>query len=236
MTADNLLFKDFKMLKKHIKTFMAGAFIVLPLVATIGVIYWIGAKLGEIGSTLYQKLTETQVIPENGPISNESWKASLAGVLIVLLLIYFIGMLGNFWLFRNFFSLLDRMMSSVPGIKTVYESVRDLLKLFGSDHGQMGDVVIYTEPSTGVRKLGIVTNEKPAGLKPDDNSLAVYLPMAYMIGGPIIFARPEDVEKIDMSVETALKLAATAYVGTNPHPMKKLPKQQGAEKKTDASA
>ena len=43
--------------------------------------------------------------------------------------------------------------------------------------------------------------------------MLVYLPMAYMIGGPIVYAKPSELEYIDMPVEMALKLAATAFIG-----------------------
>jgi hypothetical protein len=36
--------------------------------------------------------------------------------------------------------------------------------------------------------------------------------MGYMIGGPIVFASPGDIQKLDMSVETAMRLAATAFI------------------------
>ena len=41
----------------------------------------------------------------------------------------------------------------------------------------------------------------------------LYLPLGYMIGGPIIYAPPEELEPVDMSAEVALKLAVTAFVG-----------------------
>ena len=187
---------------------MAGALIVIPLAATITVLIWVGSYLGKLG---YDLFTNTPVLQDN--FKGPTWLVSIIGILAVCVVLYAIGILANFWLFKKIFKLLDRMMSSLPGIKTIYESVRDLMKLFGSSNGQMGDVVIYTEPVTGVRKLGIVTNESPAGLKPDDKSVLVWLPMGYMIGGPIVFADPSHLEKIDMSVETALKLATTAFIG-----------------------
>ena len=195
-------------MKKHLKYLMSGALIVIPLAATVAILIWVGSYVGKLGYNLF---THTPILQDNykGP----TWAVPIMGILTVCIVLYVIGLLANFWLFKKVFKLLDRLMSSLPGIKTIYESVRDLMKLFGSSSGQMGDVVIYTEPVTGVRKLGIVTNESPAGLKPDDDSVLVWLPMGYMIGGPIVFARPDHIEKIDMSVETALKLATTAFIG-----------------------
>ncbi len=188
---------------------MAGVLIVVPLVVTIWFIIWIGRMLGGVG---YNMLNYIGLVDK----FDDTYKpyAGAIGILAVLIIVYFIGLLANFWMFNKVFGIMDRVLSSVPGIKTIYESVRDLLKLFGGGSSKMGHVVLYTTPHTGQRQLGIVTNQKPIGLAKDDNRVIVYLPMGYMIGGPCVYARPEDIERLDIPVETALKLAATAFIGT----------------------
>ena len=188
---------------------MAGALVIVPIGVTVWLISWIGATLGSWGENF---LRWVGILDKLHPkVVNY---AGVVGVLIALIIVYFVGMLANFWLFRKLFNFVDSTLSSLPGIKTIYESVRDLMKLFGaSGSGKMGYAVLYTLPETKIRMLGIVTNEHPRGLPNGDNRVIVYLPLAYIIGGPIIYARPVDLERIDMPVETALKLAATAFVG-----------------------
>jgi uncharacterized membrane protein len=194
-------------MNRHLKILMAGALLVVPLVATVWVVCWIGTKLGAVGYDLLDTMGLVETF-------RYQWLAGLVGVVIVVAGIYAIGLLANFWLFRKLFALLDHLLSVVPGVKTIYESVRDLMKLFGGGGKAMGYAVVYTDPATKVKRLGIVTNEHPQGLPPGDDSVIVYLPMGYMIGGPIVYASPADIERIDMPVEVALKLAATAFVGS----------------------
>ncbi len=42
--------------------------------------------------------------------------------------------------------------------------------------------------------------------------MAVYLPFGYMIGGVTVYVPREHLRELDMPVEQALKLAATAHV------------------------
>jgi uncharacterized membrane protein len=193
-------------MNKHLKIFVTGALILIPLAVTLGLIVWVGKKLGELG---YSLMDTVGIIEQIQP-EYRVWAGAI-GVVVVLLGVYLTGLMGNVWLFKKFFGMVDHFLSSVPGVKTIYESVRDLMKLFGGQKGSMGRVVLY-KPSTGVKMLGIVTNENPAGLPEGDTSVLVYLPLGYMIGGPIVYATPEQLESVDMPAETALKLAMTAFV------------------------
>ena len=195
-------------MKRHLGIFMSGALVVIPLGVTVWIIVWIGGALGGLGSQL---LEATGLLEQMNPTLQGF--AGLIGVVIVGVAVYLVGLLANFWLFRGMFRMLDRMLSRVPGVKTVYESVRDLMKLFGGDAKSIGHVVLFKPRDSRVKMLGIVTNEAPPGRPEGDNSVLVYLPMGYMVGGPIVFASPDDIEPLDMPVETALKLAATAFIG-----------------------
>lgn len=197
-------------MKKHIRILMSGALIVIPLAATAWVVTWITKGLAGLGEALLKQTTLDQHITP----AWHGWAIWL-GLLGALVALYLIGLMGRFWLFQRIFDAVDRLLSHVPGIKTIYESIRDLLKLFGGDAGKMGRVVLYSPPGSGMKMLGIVTNETPLGRPDGDESVIVYLPLGYMIGGPIVYAHPDNLDPVDMPVETALKLAATAFISTD---------------------
>ncbi|MBN1942485.1 MAG: DUF502 domain-containing protein [Phycisphaerae bacterium] len=207
---------------RHVKTFMTGVLILAPLAITIWLIVWIGTALGALG----YRLMDTVGLVEQFQPEYRVWAGAI-GVVVVLVGVFLTGLLGNIWFFKKFFALVDHLVSAVPGVKTIYESVRDLLKLFGGEKGSMGRVVLY-KPTGGVKMLGIVTNEAPAGRPEGDDSVLVYLPLGYMIGGPIIYAAPDQLEPVDMSAETALKLAMTAFVSVKDD-------EDGEEKNKEAS-
>jgi len=186
---------------KQIRIMFSGAMVLVPLVITVWVVWSLGAWLDGLGTKL---LPKDHMLPTG------------TGVLIIIGVIYVTGLLTHLWVFRGAFGLVERVFVRLPGVKTIYESVRDLLKLFGGDSQEMGRVVQYNVPGTDMSLLGILTNENPFGLAPDSphRKVAVYVPYSYMFGGPTFFASPEHIVDVDMSVEQCMKTAATAMVGT----------------------
>lgn len=190
-------------MKKHLTTFLAGAAVIAPVAITLYALWWAGSRLDNVGTSAVQTFW-----PRFHTFSG-------GGALLMLVLVYLTGLLTRWWLFQAALTRLEQMIVFLPGVKVIYESVRDLMKLFGGG-ASIGRVVQYKPPGTEVAMLGILTNEKPAGInaKNGQEKVAVFLPFSYMFGGPTIFVAPQDVEDVDMTVEHALKLAATAHLGS----------------------
>jgi len=175
--------------------------VVVPIGLTVYLIWWAGVSLDGLGRNM---------LPYWGLPPG-------LGAVIVIVAIYLIGLLTHFWIFRAFFSIIERIVSRLPGIKTVYESIRDLMKLFGGDAKSMGKAVQYKLPNTDVAVLGILTNDNPGGsaegADPGEKKVAVFVPFSYMFGGPTIYVSPQQVEELDMSIEQLLKICTTAHTG-----------------------
>ncbi len=190
-------------MKKHIRILVAGVMIVVPFAATVWVICWVGSTLDGFVKDI--------VAPDGQP--KPTWLFPGAGVLIVLVGMYLVGALTHWWVFRWALGLLERLFSRVPVVKSIYESLRDVLRLFGGEAEKMGQVVLFRMPGVDAKLLGIRTSTTPRATK-GENRVAVYLPMSYQLGGFTLYVPPESVEPIDMSVEEAMKIAATADVGS----------------------
>lgn len=191
-------------MKKQAKIFLAGALVIVPVAITLYVLYSVAASLDGLGTRMLQTFwPQAQAIPG-------------AGAVLLIAAVYCVGLLTHLWVFRNAFTGMERLVARVPGVKVIYESVRDLMKLFGGDSKSMGRVVEYRPPGTNVTMLGVLTNENPAGVGQSGGAkrVAVYLPLAYMFGGPTVYAEPKDLTELDMPVEKALRLAATANLGS----------------------
>jgi len=192
-------------MKRQIRIFLAGLLVVVPLAVAAYVVWVVGSGLDGLGNQAVRAVWPDAELPPG------------LGVLVLIVAIYIIGLLTHLWVFQWAFRLLEGLIARVPGVKVIYESVRDLMKLFGGDAEKMGKVVRYHPPGTDIDLLGIMTNENPAGIAESapDRRVAVYLPYAYMFGGPTIYVSPEHVHEVGLSVEQALKIAATAHVGAN---------------------
>jgi len=194
------------LVNKQIRIFFAGALVLVPLAITVWVVWSLGAWLDDLGRRAFESLG-TEIKPWPG-----------TGALILLAVIYGIGLLTHLWLFLGFFRLLERLVTYLPGVKTIYESVRDLMKLFGGGSRRMGRVVQYNVPETDISFLGILTNENPLGMPEGQppHKVSVYMPYSYMLGGITVLVSPENIVEVDMSVEQCMKLCATAQISSKP--------------------
>jgi len=195
---------------KLLQIFLAGVMVIVPFAITVWVIATVGQWVGDWGYAILTLGLDPATVPV------EEYTLRILGALVIILAILLVGLLTHVWVFRWVVGFFERLVQRVPGVKTVYESVRDLLKLFGRDtQHNMGRVVLYSPPNTQLQLLGILTTETPDGVAddPQGEMVALYLPMAFMIGGPVMYVPKSQVRELDMPVERALKLCATAQVG-----------------------
>ena len=83
----------------------------------------------------------------------------------------------------------------------------------GSNKPTMSKAVMVAVGNTGLRFIGFITREDfgdlPTGMGGDD-TVAVYLPMSYQMGGFTTMVPRSAVQPIDMSIEQAMRFAVTA--------------------------
>jgi uncharacterized membrane protein len=189
-------------MKKHLRIFLAGIMVVVPLAITGYVVWSAGAWVDDMGGRLLQTLGSLHKPPPG------------LGIVLLLAAIYLIGLLTRFWSFRVLFGWLERLMGRLPGVKTIYESVRDLMKLFGGEARRSGRAVMYKLPGTDVALLGIMTNDQPTGGRAAvEDRVAVFMPFSYMLGGPTILVPRKNLQEVNLSVDQVMKICTTAYVG-----------------------
>lgn len=207
-----------------VRTLLAGAAVCVPLAITAAAVYWAGAQLNSLAFGAATGMAEWGwLAPWKGHIL--ALKKFLAdfpgvGVVAILLLIYLVGLGMRFWLFAKGVSLMEAILVRVPLVKTVYGSIRDMMRFFGGDGSVTSKVVLYKLPGQDVRMLALLTNEHPIGLPAHHakGMVAIWLPMSYQLGGYMLYVPAEAIEPIEMSVEQLMKLAATAEIGSAPLP------------------
>lgn len=212
-----------KALRKQLAIFLAGVILIIPLALTIYVLVAGGIWLNDLGTNFLKDRCGVTVLPG-------------VGALAVLVAVYLVGLMTRLYLFRPIFSLIDRWMSSLPGVKIIYESTRDLLQLFGPESRRMGRAVIYRHPGTDMVLLGIMTNEVPVGIpQAPSHRVAVYVPLGAQLGGLMIYVPPEHLEDANVPVEEVLKVSAVAQVGSkivvgpNTPSLLKPPREEGPQ-------
>jgi uncharacterized membrane protein len=184
------------------RIFLKGLAAVLPITVTLYVLYWLGSTAESLlGRGLKMCIPERVYRPGMGVV---------AGLVLVLV----IGVLMNAWLFRTLFRWSEKLLERIPLVKTLYGAVRDLMGFFsGTEKKAMRKAVMVAVGNTPLRLIGFITREDfsglPAGVGGGD-TVAVYLPMSYQIGGFTTMVPRAAVQPIDMSIEESMRFAVTA--------------------------
>lgn len=186
------------------KIFFTGLAAILPIVITLAVLWWLGSTTEQVlGELLQAMLPDLLYFPGLGII---------AGIGLVLV----VGVLLRAYVVRGLFDWMERQMQRIPVVKTIYGMVRDMTRLMSGDiKEQFGQAVLITLPGTDFKLVGFVTREDFAGLPAnlgDEQTIAVYLPMSYMIGGYTLMLPRSRIEPLDLSLEDAMRFALTAGV------------------------
>jgi uncharacterized membrane protein len=178
---------------------------VIPLGVTLYVVYW----LFNTADSLFSRIGQHLLPP--------GWYFPGLGLIVAVLVVLGMGAILNVWDFgRLTLTAGSRWLERIPLIKTVYSGVRDLM-LFVSrpSDADSRHVVLVTLPGD-IRVIGFITDSEPAQAVPElgvgdgEKVLAVYLPMSYQIGGYALFLPERCLERIETTVEEAMRMVLTA--------------------------
>ena len=182
-------------------TLITGFITVLPIVLTIYLLYWLAVSSEQVmGTALRWALPAVVYFPGLGTI---------AGLIVVFL----VGLLMKAVLVRNLFSFGEQVLYRLPIIKTVYRAIRDLFDFFSPKKESFGRVVIVNFNNMEV--IGFITQEDPERLPEsfrNRDSVLVYIPMSYMIGGFTLLIPKADVRPCQMNMDEAMRFALTAGI------------------------
>lgn len=189
------------MFKYLSKTLLTGFITLLPMVLTIYLLYWLGISSEEVlGNALRSVLPENTYFPG-------------LGMFVGLMVVFIVGLMMNAYLVRKLFSLGEGVLYRLPLIKSVYRAFRDFFDFFSPNKEGLGQVVSVT--LNGMELVGFVTQEDQQRLPPsfrDRDSVLVYLPMSYMVGGYTILVSRSELRPLQMSRDEAMRFILTAGI------------------------
>jgi uncharacterized membrane protein len=119
--------------------------------------------------------------------------------------------LQNF-LFERLWSWFESVLSKVPLVKLVYNSVSDFISYFSGKNTERASRVVSVDIGEERRLIGFITDESPALLAASAETVAVYFPMSYQVGGYMMLVPLEQITLLDIPVEDAMRLVLTAGV------------------------
>ncbi|MBU2537632.1 MAG: DUF502 domain-containing protein [Proteobacteria bacterium] len=151
-------------MKKISQYFLNGLLVLVPVVATVYVVYLIFSKIDGIFR----------------------FNVPGGGFLLTVGLILVVGFITSNLLANKVVMLVDRIFARLPLIAMIYTSIRDLVHAFVGDKRSFNKPVqVAVDANNNIRVLGFVTRDDLNALG-IANSVAVYLPQSYNFAGNLI--------------------------------------------------
>ena len=195
------------------RVLLRGLALVLPVVLTIYVLCWVGAKAESV----------------LGDLIPQAYYEPGMGIAAGLVLVFAVGILTSFWLFDWLFAWAERQISRIPLVGTLYASIKDLAGFLPGGRKGPGFKEVVVANIAGSRLIGMVTREDfsdlPKALHGKDEVL-VYFPMSYQLGGFTVWVPRSAVTTVDLTVAEGMRFAMTGGMSTKPAGVQ-------LEKKTD---
>ncbi len=192
------------MVKFISKNIITGLVTLLPVALTLYLVYWLAVSAeSALGVMIRWALPDHLYWPGMGLI------ASLAGVFLV-------GLLMHTYVMQRLFAKGEQVLYQMPMVKSVYGAIRDFFDYFSPARKKdFQQVVAVTLGDPGMRVIGFVTQRLPEKLPEafhQEDSVLVYIPLSYMIGGYAVLVPRKMVQPLNMSLEEAMRFTLTAGV------------------------
>jgi uncharacterized membrane protein len=192
------------MLKSISKTLLTGFITLLPVVLTLYLLYWLAVSAESVLGRLIQLMLPQQLY----------WPGM--GVIAGLAVVFVVGLLMHAYVVQRLFARGEQILYHLPLIKSIYRAIRDFFEYFSpAREKEFEQVVAVSFGDTGMQVIGFVTQALPENMPQDfreKDSVLVYLPLSYMIGGYAVLVPCSAVRPLDMNMEEAMRFTLTAGV------------------------
>jgi uncharacterized membrane protein len=179
-------------MKRISQYFLQGLLVLVPVVATVYVVYIIFSKIDGI-------------FPFDMPG---------VGFLLTIALILAVGSVTSNLLANRIVNLVDRIFVRLPLIAMLYTSIRDLVNAFVGDKKSFNKPVqVIIDAANNIRVLGFITRENFDALGIVD-SVGVYLPQSYNFAGNLIIVHRSQVVPLDADPGEIMKLIVSGGVSS----------------------
>jgi uncharacterized membrane protein len=185
------------------RVFLRGLVVILPIAITLAIVYWLVVSAEALLGGIVRL-----VLPD-------SYYWTGLGVLLGIGIVLLAGLTVNVWFTQALLGRAEALMERIPVVKSVYGAIRDLATFMsGGKSKERFQKVVMVSVNEEMRLIGFLTREDftdlPAQLAATDDTVAVYLPMSYQIGGFTVYMPRSKVEPIEMTIEDAMRFTLTA--------------------------
>lgn len=128
------------------------------------------------------------------------------GVLITIAIITLVGILGSTYFSRQAMVFMNRIISRIPVINSVYSAIRDVLSAFvGKGKKFTNPVTFRVSKDSELQLLGFITQHDLSKLGIEEGKVSVYMPDSYAFMGNVIIVPSAYVTPLKCSSSEAMK-------------------------------
>lgn len=195
--------------------FISGLLVLAPLAVTI----WVFGKIFDLIGGSVRPLFEPY-LPRSLQSLTLLW--DVLATIIVLILITALGYLSRYVLGQYFGGLAERFIQSIPGVNTVYNTIKQIVDTFSAQHRSLFSKVVLVEfPRPGVQTIGFLTNRAQGELqaKGGPDLWTVFVPTTpNPTSGFLLLLPKSEIVELEMSVGEGMKMLISGGTVVPPTP------------------
>lgn len=198
--------------------FFSGLLLLAPLAVTLLVFSWLVQQVGgPFREWFFFYIPETLL---NAPNLSLIW--DVLATIIVLLLITLLGYVSRLVLGRYFGQVAERAINNIPGLGTVYRTVKQIVDTFSVQKRNIFEKVVLIQfPREGSWVIGFLTNQAKGEIqtRTERDLWTIFMPTTpNPTSGFLLLIPREDIRELDMSVGDAMKLIISGGTVIPPWP------------------
>ena len=201
----------FKKLQRRIRNiFITGLLITLPIALTYFILQFLFKNLDALSPVF------TKILIDMGAPIPDGYRIPALGLVITLLIVLAVG-----WFTTNFFgkqmiNLGESLVEKIPFVRKIYKGSKQVVQSIAhADTTAFRKVVLLEFPRRGMLAIGFVTGSARGEVQEytREDVLNVFVPtMPNPTSGFLVFAPPEDLTEIDMSIEDGIKYVVSGGI------------------------
>ncbi len=191
---------------------VAGILLLIPSITTIYVFTKLFGLIDSILPNIFHAIF---------PFLPEKWGIPGVGVVLILILSYFVGLAAKNYFGRMIIDTGNAIIASIPLLNKLYLGVQQIIdSVAGNKKNLFEKAVLIEYPKKDSFCIGFVTAETTGEIprKTDHEMVSVFVPTTpNPTSGFLLFIPTSEAIELDMNVETAIKLVMSAGMVDTDH-------------------
>lgn len=198
------------------RALLTGLLIILPLVVTVWLFALILGPVQRFVTPVVMGLINWTGLTALLDLPGAGVAAGIIGLVLTVVVVYLVGLLGGNFIGRRVVKKMDDLALSIPLVKSVYGSARQLIETFYSSAGRTFESVVLIEyPRKGIYTVALMTapTEGELQTRTVGDTVNVFVPTTpNPTSGVLVLANRDELIFLDMSVEEALRFVVSGGI------------------------